>query len=193
MSPSEANGPGVSLTFPGLSNGVILLLTLKLQLAAFSQGKTGFVSYESFSFCLSTSRAQVLPANSNSQANILGLTLKDKPHLETELCRLVCLTSHIEGGRKGVREETRQGPPPPDAIGSFSPFSHSVCISVGQVERNMSLRCCQKEPCMCGPVPRFVVLAFQRRGAIMGYGIKFGKTSLLYLEKWLCNRRRQGA
>lgn len=46
---------------------------------------------------------------------------------------------------------------------------------------------------MCGPVPRFVVLAFQRHGAIMGYGIKFGKTSLLYLEKWLCNRRRQGA
>lgn len=94
-----------------------------------------------------------------------------------------------EGGEGGDAAR----PAPPDAIGSFSPFSHSVCISVGQVERNMSLRCCQKEPCMCGPVPRFVVLAFQRRGAIMGYGIKFGKTSLLYLEKWLCNRRRQGA
>lgn len=35
---------------------------------------------------------------------------------------------------------------------------------------------------MCGLVPGFVVLAFQRRGAIMGYGIKFGKLVFIILK-----------
>lgn len=123
--------------------------------------------FHSFFESSSSSQSKQQPPRQILQNQHFGLGLT-----QAELCRLVCLTSLIGGGGWGRRRSRARLPR--KGIGSFSAFSRSFCISVGQVERNMSLRCCQNDPCLCGPFPRFVALDFQR-GGLIPYRIKFLK------------------